>query len=55
VRLNGYEWARPETDGVERDETVAIIKGVAEGTVSQEELGEWIRGCLVETGDDNEG
>ena len=55
VRRNGYEWAHPKHDGLERDETVAMIVGVAAGTVSQEEFREWIRGRLVEPGEDDEG
>ena len=55
VRRNGYEWAHPKHDGVERDETVAMIVGVAAGTVSQEEFRDWIRQCLVEPGEDDAG
>ena len=47
VYRNGYEWSRPPKDGVERDETVAMIEGVAAGTVSQDEFGDWIRQRLV--------
>lgn len=51
VYRNGYEWSRPPCDGVERDETVAMIEGVAAGAVSQEELADWVRQRLVEPGE----
>lgn len=52
VYRNGYEWSRPQNDGSERSETVAIIEGVAAGTVSQVEFGDWIGLCLVEPRDE---
>lgn len=51
VYRNGYGWSRPPNDGSERDETVAMIEGVAAGTVSQAEFGDWIRQRLVEPDD----
>ncbi len=51
---NGYEWSRPPNDGVERDETVAMIEGVAAGTVSQDEFGNWIQQRLVEPEEGND-
>ena len=51
VYRNGYEWSRPPNDGPERDETVAMIEGVAAGTVGQDEFGVWIRQRLVEPGE----
>ncbi|MXW61078.1 MAG: type II toxin-antitoxin system death-on-curing family toxin [Acidimicrobiaceae bacterium] len=45
---NGYEWSRPPNDGVERNETVAMIEGVAAGTVNQDQFRDWIQERLVE-------
>lgn len=42
VERNGYEWTQPQSDGADRSETVATIEGVADGTVSQEQLANWI-------------
>jgi len=42
VRRNGFDWDPPTADGPGRLETVTVIEGVANGTVTQESLAEWI-------------
>jgi len=48
VRRNGYGWEPPAADGPERLETVATIEGVANGTITQEDLAEWIENRLFQ-------
>ena len=55
VYRNGYDWSPPPGDGPERVETVAVIEGVAAGSISQDELANWIRHRLIESGRRHEG
>lgn len=55
ARRNGYEWTAPPDDGPDRNETVKVIEGVAAGSVSREELIDWIEQRLVEPEVSHEG
>ena len=55
VYRNGYGWSPPPHDGTERSETVAVIEGVAAGSISQDHLADWIRQRLIDPGRDDEG
>ncbi len=50
VERNGFGWQTSLEDGIERIETVAMIEGVADGSVPQEHLARWIDARLVHLG-----
>jgi hypothetical protein len=51
VERNGFEWVAPpgdaETDG---DATVGVIEGTAAGKMSVEDLADWVKARIRETG-----
>lgn len=44
---NGASWSHPPADVPDGDETVAMIEGVAAGSVSEEDFVEWVRARLA--------
>lgn len=48
VARNGYEWHPPADDGLDGDETVKVIWGIAAGTMTEQELTQWIEQRIEE-------
>ena len=50
VARNGHDWVPPIEDGLDGDETVKTIWGVADGRIDERELATWIAQRIGEPG-----